>query len=154
MDFVLLPGGSQVQFLSLSFHVRSTSCRPVTVRNARLDLLRRCMHLCNAFPKTGTQHHTRERTNQLAKSIYKFRMDLVTHVEQLNENTIPFLTRPTRGRVQESNLRNLLVDVPLGFLAVRPVPHHCVFMRCGALRHGASGYIFCRIRDLFRIYCL
>ena len=34
------------------------------------------------------------------------------HVEQLDEDTVAFFTRPTRGGVQKSTMRNLLVERP------------------------------------------
>lgn len=39
-------------------------------------------------------------------------MDLMMHVEQLDDNAVGFFTKSTRGRVQESNMNILLVEHP------------------------------------------
>ena len=90
IKFVLLPGGRLVKILShVLCVVDLMSAR--TARNGRLVIfLRRGIHLCNSIPTTWRQFRTCKKTNKLTRILKKFRRDLVTHVEQLDEDTVAF----------------------------------------------------------------
>ena len=75
----------------------------------------------------------------------------MTHIEQLDEDTVAFFLRGRRGKVQEFNMINLLIGRPIE-LHRRRLPHTIAFvMRCVALHHHISGFFYsrrCFILDL------
>ena len=73
----------------------------------------------------------------------------MANVELLDEDALAFFTRPTRARVQESSMRNLLGEHPIEVLHQKSCPTRVRFstfffcaMRCVASRRVRTYFLF------------